>query len=252
MNQYDYSIRSAWPGRVQTPEAIGDQFLATLDRLQRIGSAFSGWGLGKRDQKELIPVQSGRSEISSLVRHNVRRDDYDEPDFDAGYSMFAANHSTAGYRTTPKTISCSVNAGSKWNWANEAFINTGGYEIPPDLSIITYPIFKAALLTMIATWPCTWANAGAFKSDYWEHSDAPGEAPMPSSIYHLSWMAYLSAERSAKLTPPAGVTWERTPDGGLLLIAAEERLDPTNPLHIQRSRAIVNFMLAQLGDPPEL
>jgi hypothetical protein len=105
---------------------------------------------------------------------------------------------------------------------------------------------------MIATWPCTWANACAFKMDYWEHSDAPGEAPMPYSIYHLSWMAYLSAERSAKLTPPTGVTWERTPDGGLLLIAAEERLDPTNPLHIQRSRAIANFMIDQLGDPPKL
>jgi hypothetical protein len=58
---------------------------------------------------------------------------------------------------------------------------------------------------------------------------------MPYSIYHRSWMAYPSAEGSAKLTQPAGETWERTPDGGLLLIAAEERLDPTNPLQIQRS-----------------
>jgi len=252
MNSYDYSIRSAWPAKLQSPKEIGEKFLHTLDKLERIDGVFSDWGLGDKTKENLTPLELIASDITTVVEHNVSRDDFDNPDPDAGYAMFAANHVSAGDKITSANVSFQIKAGSKWNWANEAFVHTGGYEIPPQPSIITYPIFKAALLTMIAAWPCTWANASAFKMDYWEHSDAPGEAPMPYSIYHLSWMAYLSGERSAKLTPPAGVTWERTPDGGLLLIAAEERFDPTNPLHIQRSRAIVNFMIDQLGDPPKL
>ncbi len=46
-----------------------------------------------------------------------------------------------------------------------------------------------------------------------------------------------------------GVPAERTPDGGLLMIAAEERLDPANPDHMRRSRAIAEIMIARAGDP---
>jgi hypothetical protein len=251
MTKYDYLIRSAWPGQTQDPPSIGRQWLQLVDNLTRIDPVFSNWGIGDAALKDWVPLGEARERMAAIVAHDIWHDDYGKPNaFDGGYKLLARTDLHGGDAAKPTSVSLRVTAGS--NWRNEAFINTGGYQIPPDPSIVTYPIFKAALLALIAAWPCAWANACAFKMDYWEASDAPGEEPMPSSIYHLSWMAYLSAERSAKLTPPAGVTWERTPDGGLLLIAAEERFDPTNPLHIQRSRAIVNFMIAQLGDPPEL
>ena len=48
---------------------------------------------------------------------------------------------------------------------------------------------------------------------------------------------------------PEEILTERTPDGGLLMIAAEERLDPTNPDHLRRSRILAETMIAHSGEP---
>jgi len=63
----------------------------------------------------------------------------------------------------------------------------------------------------------------------------------------MPWMSYLSAERAANIRAPAGIVTERTPDGGLLMIAAETRLDPQNPEHMKRSRAIAEIMIEDVG-----
>ena len=65
----------------------------------------------------------------------------------------------------------------------------------------------------------------------------------------MPWISYLDAERSAKVEPPPPITSERTPDGGLLMIAAETRLDPTNALHMRPSRLIAQIMIAHGGNP---
>jgi hypothetical protein len=80
--------------------------------------------------------------------------------------------------------------------------------------------------------------------------DAPGIPSFPSSSYGIPWLSYLSKPLAAGLTPPPGLLSERTPDGGLLMIAAEDRLDPTNPEHMRRSRAMADIMIARAGDPP--
>jgi hypothetical protein len=40
---------------------------------------------------------------------------------------------------------------------------------------------------------------------------------------------------------------ERTPDGGLLMIATEDRLDPANPEHLRAARVIAETMIACTG-----
>jgi hypothetical protein len=105
------------------------------------------------------------------------------------------------------------------------------------------------LLTTITLWPSTWANAYAYRQDYYKMSPAPGIPPHPSSRYHIPWLSYLPARLSADLDPPAEILSERTPDGGLLMIAAEERLDPTNPEHMRRSRMMAEIMIARAGNP---
>jgi hypothetical protein len=61
-------------------------------------------------------------------------------------------------------------------------------------------------------------------------------------------MCYLSAERAAKVRAPAGIVTERTPDGGLLMIAAETRLDPQDPQHMKRSRALAELLIEHVGE----
>jgi hypothetical protein len=38
------------------------------------------------------------------------------------------------------------------------------------------------------------------------------------------------------------------PDGGLLMMATEKRLDPENPEHLRRSRLLAETMIARTGD----
>jgi hypothetical protein len=58
-----------------------------------------------------------------------------------------------------------------------------------------------------------------------------------------------SAPLAEKLVPPSDIPTERTPDSGLLMIAAQERLDPTNPEQMRRSRKTAEIMIERAGDP---
>lgn len=118
--------------------------------------------------------------------------------------------------------------------------------VNPDPAIVSFPIFKASLLVLLAIWPAPWANV---KYSIWgqDPPTLPGEPPFPYSGYQMPWMAYLCAERAARISPPADILTERTPDGGLLMIATEERFDPTNRKHMSHSRVLAEIMIAH-GD----
>jgi hypothetical protein len=58
----------------------------------------------------------------------------------------------------------------------------------------------------------------------------PDDPTFPDD-YYIPWIFYLSAPFAAGLKVASEIQTERTPDGGLLMIAAEDRLDPTNPAH---------------------
>lgn len=46
---------------------------------------------------------------------------------------------------------------------------------------------------------------------------------------------------------PASDSIKGAPDGGLLMTATEERLDPTNPEHLRRARVRADALLAATG-----
>jgi hypothetical protein len=115
------------------------------------------------------------------------------------------------------------------------------------LELVTYRLFRAVMLTIIDQWPPVWANAKLHRPNYFKEAAAV-EIPLHSrTSFHMPWLSYLCEPLAKGLTLSQGVPCERTPDGGLLMIAAEERLDPTNPDHMRRSRAIVEVMLSRLG-----
>jgi hypothetical protein len=60
-------------------------------------------------------------------------------------------------------------------------------------------------------------------------------------------LSYYLHNPNAKVSVPAGIVTERTPDGGLLMIAAETRLDPQNAEHMKGSRAIAEIMIEHAG-----
>jgi hypothetical protein len=237
--QFDYSISSALPIHPEDPSALGTKFLHTLDALTPIDpTIFADWQVITLRKPPMLQLESVRLHIADVIARTVYRDDPD-----VGYNLIAlANAATASRR-----ISVSIRTGGKikgFTW-----LKTGGWKVLPDPSIVTYPIFKAALLAMIAIWPPAWACARAFRMDYETAPLIPGTPLLPSSVFHIPWMGYLSAPLTTHIVEPPEIRSERTPDGGLLMIATEERLDPTNPEHLRCARIIAETMIAHT--PPE-
>jgi Immunity protein 52 len=72
----------------------------------------------------------------------------------------------------------------------------------------------------------------------------PSEPTFPKSIFHIPWIAYLSAPLAIAVNLSPEITTERTPDGGLLMSATTERLDPNNPEHVRRARILAETLIA--------
>jgi hypothetical protein len=130
------------------------------------------------------------------------------------------------------------------------------------LAIVTYPLCKAALLAINAIWRAPWACAQAFGSApvmipvdiggvQGTRIDSvvplPRDPTFPYSIFHIPWIAYLSAEFKAGVKLPPEILNERTRDGGLLMTATKERLDPDNPEHAWRARILAETVIKQTG-----
>lgn len=247
MKETLYKILSAWAGETRSPAEIGQTFLATLDALSNIDPSLTNWGFFDPQDEEGPGVALDaelRSRFTPFVEANTKRDDWDRPDPDYGFSLIASNQgvSELGYGATV----FSVTAGCRWK--NDSHFEVGGSGVPPDPSAITYRLYKPALLTIIAHWPAPWACA--ICSSWGERpAQASGDLSFPYSQYQMPWIGYLNAERAKGLAVPAVLQSERTPDGGLLMSAATERLDPANREHMARSKLLAEIMIRRGGNP---
>ena len=79
-------------------------------------------------------------------------------------------------------------------------------------------------------------------------TQVPIDPTFPDTIFHIPWIAYLSAERAAGLTLAREILTERMPDGGLLMSATTDRLDPMNPEHVRRARILAEILIACAGE----
>lgn len=75
----------------------------------------------------------------------------------------------------------------------------------------------------------------------------PSDPTFTDSAFHIPWIGYLSAPLAADVTLPPEIIIERTSDGGLLMIATTDRLNPEDTDHLRRARITVETMLARTG-----
>jgi hypothetical protein len=240
MNEFDYAIRSGWSRRSDSPTAIGAMFLNSLDSLSSIDPIFKEWQFMDLEGKGSLALHEARSRMTALVERNVVFDDFHKPDPDQGYYLVA----TTGKFKDPRSTTFTADAGGTSE--NGTVLQFGEWDVPPDLAIITYPLFKAALLAINNAWRPLWASAHAFRVDYGETLLASGVPLFPYSRFHIPWIAYLAAPLAGGVALSPEIRTARTPDGGLLMIATEDRLDPTNPEHLQRARIIAETMIARV------
>jgi hypothetical protein len=242
--EFKYFIYSDLAPRPESPASIGAKFVKTLDALTCIEpTIFANWKVMDLPAIASHPLAAARSRIAALIEHNVSRGDFREPDPDSGYSAVAFTDNVIDARR----ISLRIHTGGIYK--GDTWLETADWKAFPDPAIVTYEIFKKALLAINEIWPPPWACASAFRMDYDSVPLAPGAQLFPSSRFHIPWVGYLSASLITRMVlPPPEIVTERTPDGGLLMIATEDRLDPTNPEHLRRARIIAEWMIAGTGN----
>lgn len=239
---FDYSIRSAPGTQVESSNTLGVKFLNTIDSLSRIDpTIFASWEIMDFPKSASVPLAVARARIGAIVEANITRGDYGQPLPYYGYSCVAFTDNAAKSRNTTLRIE----AGGKAE--GDIFLETGSYKIAADPSILTYPFFRAALLAINATWSPPWSCAQAFRVDYDEVPLFPSAPLFPYSRYHIPWIAYLSTPLAANVKLPPEILCENAPNGGLLMTATEERLDPTNPEHLRRARILAETLIARTG-----
>jgi hypothetical protein len=118
----------------------------------------------------------------------------------------------------------------------------------PDLSLMTYPLFKGAMLATIECWEPLLCLA------------------RPSTLipfvargawYSESWMTYVHPSLVHRVAPPDIPVIEPTPDGGLLLAATTETFVVDDPQHLEAARRIcratrhLDDVMPKLTYPPD-
>lgn len=267
---YTYSLRSEWHGRVETPSAIGVKYASMLDALSRVNSIFDNWVLSDFPNPssgdvvtdclnvKFVPLDIARSRITQLVENNVVLDDARQPNPTEGYTGIAR----AGEFNDPRTAHMRLEAGGRGDGGTD--LEFGRRLEPTDPTIVSYRMYKAALLAINAVWRPRWACAFAFRIDtisvprvevapgvVGTRIDSAVSVPLdptfPYSVFHIPWIAYLSAEDAIGVTLPRAIFTERTVDGGLLMSATTDRLDPMNPEHARQARILADLMIARCG-----
>jgi hypothetical protein len=251
---FDYSVRLPFAAGPVSPGWLGARFLATLDALTQIDpNIFPDWEVGDLPAMKGYPLAVARSRIADIIDHNVSLDDAGQPEPESDYAAVA--HTTIDARSLRMTV-----------WANHwnVWLKAGDEMVPPDPAIVTYPLFRAALLAINAIWQQQWACVQAFRWNYamvpvhggtggYSFEDRPmlpQDPTFPYSIFHIPWIAYLSAALATGVQLAPEIATERTADGGLLMTATKDRLDPDNSEHARCARIIAETMIAATGYQP--
>jgi len=232
MKLEQYEILARWDARIETPEMLAARFIQLIDRLAPLHPFFSDW-IWVSMKGEPTMFESRRPRLVQAVTDNVTRDDWDEADPDDGY--FAGVVNTYA-EATPKSLSVGASGGSKVN-ANRAYIRTGrGAE--PDPSVVTYEVFKSALLALAEIYDVDWCMA--FPDDIRDLWPRAG-------LNLLAWMWYIRPEWVPLITPPKTAIVEHRPNGALFISATTDTFITANPAHLAVARDIEKA-LAPLND----
>lgn len=239
-----YGIEACWHIEPTSPAMLGKKFLDILDAISVVSPRDGQWELGKPPyREEIFTIEEVRANTAQWVEKNaVIEDGVADPE--AGYKLLAL------VLAEPSSRMMSLVGRIGGRLGDTIRFRVGDAVGASDLETATYTLFRTALLAIISSFPPVWATASFSLRKPESLPSMPTASPQPMASYSGPWLSFLCAPLAEGLIPPVGVPCERTPDGGLLMIAAEERFDPLNPDHMRRSRAIAEVMSTSLGNPP--
>jgi Immunity protein 52 len=93
----------------------------------------------------------------------------------------------------------------------------------PDTDVVSYRIFRAALLAIVDAWQPDMAEA---------YPRQLMEMNVENSYFPKAWIQYLVPSLAQKIAPPSTALVEHLPNGALLMTATTETFDVKNPQHL--------------------
>jgi hypothetical protein len=237
-----YSVECAWFPRTMSPAEVGDGFLRAVRAIGGLDAKVANWRLFEPDDPTGpgLPIDLIADDFARYAQANGERDE------DGGLRLIAScelgdqGGSEDRQALNARTGSLLAVDGSEWrNYAN--FV-VGSKHWPASPSVVTYPLFRGVLLTMLNVWQPPWACVRCPGPTGNTAADS-GDPTFPYSYFQVPWMGYLDAARAGAAVMPPGLTTERTPDGGLLMTAAQTRPDFDDSAVLGRAKQIAQIMM---------
>jgi hypothetical protein len=224
-----YNIDSFWRPREEAPEAVADRYIRMVEALTLIDPVFTPWWyLGRKK----IPFDQVRAELPTLIAKDVWR----QWGPAEGYRFVGSNWP----KNTPRSLLLMGNAGNTMAPVgygnNNVHLHTVSPDIcPTDASIVTYDLFRSAMLAIIEAWDVDWCLS--YPTDLMR--SWPKKRP---GRIRLAWMSYVAPEFAPLVRPSPDIETQTVAGGGILMAATRERFDVTNKSHLKAARAIVTAM----------
>jgi len=254
---YRYFVRGQWAGPAdEKPAVTGATFLQTLDSLSAIDPVFSGWQVNRNwkipedEEPRLIPLDIARNRIVEIVEKGVVHNDFGKPTPGYGYKALA----TAGARG-PRQASLVARTGDQ---TFRAFVRKVRRQLRfehRDLSAVqsgTAGDHRGVECAMVICAGLSKrrrqgsdehrARRSRLQDRYCYSGPARPDLPQIGFSRSVDYLPFGGARRRREAR--ARNSHGRTPDGGLLMSATEERLDPMNPVHARRARILAETMIA--------
>jgi Immunity protein 52 len=221
LDRKDFLVRGSWEARAETPEELAVRFLRMIDSLKQIGPIFSHWTCGWNDRETSFELV--RDRFSQKIAADISTDDWGEPMLIDGYWFGAYTRDQPSGRNF--AIRCHAGSAVNAVLPNKIVFKTSSFmKAVPDPDVVTYRIFRSALLAIADAWDPV--ELGAYSGMLIQMN------PDSSHIFLKAWIQYLCPWLAQKITPPTTALVERLPGGGLLMNATTDTFDVNNQKHM--------------------
>ena len=224
-----YYVSGNWEGRAETPDELAARFLRMINSFEEIDPVFSLWTSGRKRPRKFETI---RDRYAEEIAAGVTTDDWGESVPSDGYWFSARTRDTPNNRSF--AVRCKAGSVLKYSFTNHVTLTTSSLADPrPDADVVSYRVFRAALLAIVDAWEPV--RAGAY-------SQQLIQLYASNSFFPAAWIQYLCPWLAEKITPPSTVLSEHLPNGGLLMSATTETFDVDNPAHLKAAQDMAAAM----------
>jgi hypothetical protein len=226
---FHYCISARWGLRLETAQSLAARLRHLIAKFRMIDPILGHW-YDWRSETQVAPLDLAPEALTRKVAESIVRKEDGTPSKSGGYYFSTVNNDRNS--RGPRDFVLVINGGSDAR-RNFATLDTE-FGVVPDPDVVTYAIFKAAVLAMSECFEAVYCDA--FPSDL--HAlwvDGGRKTP----ALRLAWISYVSPRFAPLVTPPPSAIVERQSNGGLLMAAADETFVTSNPQHLAAARDIL-------------